>query len=275
MLRVIDQANDPGKGRDSEDRVGHRAGEGIAWIIDGATDVCAERLFPAAPSDAFWFADAVQALLEVLPARAPRTLVGALIDGLRERVEAEAGMPVERIPPGDMPSAALTWLRLDPDTRRLVFAAFPDCTAVVLPPGGPAFSIAKPPPRLDEQAQARALIAAGADIPAALRAQRAMMNRPDGYPVLSVHPEAAARLDLQTMAAPAGTRVLLCTDGFYRLVDMYGLMDDDGLIRGALEHGLAALVQRLRGFEADAADDLRFGRFKTSDDAAALLLEVA
>ena len=69
--------------------------------------------------------------------------------------------------------------------------------------------------------------------------------------------------------------MLLCTDGLYRLVDMYGLLDDDGLIRAALDHGLAPLVRRLRGFEADAADDARFGRFKTSDDAAAILVAVA
>ena len=50
--------------------------------------------------------------------------------------------------------------------------------------------------------------------------------------------------------------------------------DDDRLVRAALDQGLAALVARLRGFEADAADDVRFGRFKTSDDAAALLVAV-
>ncbi len=273
MLRVLDQANDPGRGRDSEDRPGHRAEEGIAWIIDGATDVCAARLFPEAPSDAFWFADAAHALLATLPPSRPETMVGGLIDGLRGQVEAAAGVPVGRIPAGDMPSAALTLMGVDPVSQRLVFASLADCTAIVLPPGRRGFAVEKPPPRLDEQAQARALIAAGADIPAVLRAERARMNRPDGYPVLSVHPSAARRLAIRSHEAVAGTCVLLCTDGFYRLVDMYGLLDDDGLARAALDQGLAALVRRLRGFEADAADDRRFGRFKTSDDAAALLVE--
>lgn len=275
MLRVLDQANDPGKGRDSEDRPGHRAADGVAWIIDGATDVCATRLFPEAPSDAFWFADAAHALLETLPPAPPEDVVATLIDGLRERVEAGTGAPVGGIPPGDMPSAALTLMQFDPTSKQLVFASLPDCTAIVLPPAGPAFAVDKAPPRLDEQDQARALIAAGADIPAVLRSQRAMMNRPDGYPVLSVHPSAVEGLEVRTHDAAPGTRVLLCTDGFYRLVDMYGLLDNDGLVRAALDGGLAALVERLRGFEADAADDLRFGRFKTSDDAAALLVEMA
>ena len=84
-----------------------------------------------------------------------------------------------------------------------------------------------------------------------------------------------ARLDVRTVAAVPETVVLLCTDGFYRLADMYGLYDDQALIRAARDRGLAGLVAELRGFEADAADDIRFGRFKTSDDAAALLLRVA
>lgn len=275
MLRVLDRANDPGRGRDSEDRVGDRTAEGIAWIIDGATDVCAERLFPEAPSDAFWFADAAHELLSTLPAGTPDTVVAALIDGLRRRVEARTGAPVDRIPPGDMPSAALTLATFDPSPQRLTLSGFPDCTTIVLPPAGPGFAVQSARPLVDEQARARALLAAGSDIKAALRAQRAMMNRPGGYPVLSVHAAAAGRLDRQDVSAPAGTRVLLCTDGLYRLVDMYRLLDDDGLVRAALDHGLDTLVGRLRGFEADAADDLHFGRFKTSDDAAALLLEVA
>jgi len=80
---------------------------------------------------------------------------------------------------------------------------------------------------------------------------------------------------VRTHDAASGTRVLLCTDGFYRLVDMYRLLDDEELIRSALDQGLATLLRRLRGFEADAAEDARYGRFKTSDDAAALLVEIA
>lgn len=274
MLCVLDQANDPGKGRDSEDRVGHRAGEGIAWILDGATDVCATRLFPEAPSDAFWFADAAHTVLTDLPPSQPREMAVALIDGLRRAVETRLESPAKGIPPGDMPSAALTLAIIDPVTQQMTFAGFPDCTTVVMPPAAPAFAIERARPLQDEQARARALISAGADIPATLRRQRAMMNRPDGYPVLSVHAAAADRLDVRTVDTPSGTRVLLCTDGFYRLVDMYGLLDDDGLIRAALDRGLEEMVRQLRGFEADAAEDVRFGRFKTSDDAAALLLEV-
>lgn len=274
VLRVLDQVNAPGKGRDSEDRLGCRPADDIAWILDGCTDMCAARLFPEAPSDAWRFVEDAHAGLAELPSGGPQEVVDALVERLRARVEERLAAPVEAIPPGDMPSAALTWMRLDPATQRITLAGYPDCTALVLPPAGPGYAVAKPPPRLDEQAQARALIAAGADIPSVLRAQRATMNTPGGCPVLSLHRGASTRLDLREVDAPPGTRVLLCTDGLYRLVDMYRILDDAGLLRAALADGLAALVARLRGFEADAAEDARFGRFKTSDDAAGLLLEV-
>ena len=56
MIRLLDSVNDPGRSRDSEDPVGCDPHRGLAWVIDGATNVCATRLFPATPSDAFWFA---------------------------------------------------------------------------------------------------------------------------------------------------------------------------------------------------------------------------
>lgn len=274
MLRILDSVNDPGKGRDSEDRVGSVPDQGVAWVLDGATDVCATRLIPDAPSDAYWFADTAQALLQGFGGGPSETAIAALIDGLRDTLEDRTGRPVEEVPPGDMPSAALTRLTVDADGGMLTFCGFPDCTTLILPPSGVGFAVQKPPAPRDEQQQARRLLSSGADIAAALRANRSMMNRPGGYPVLSVHSAAMDGLDRRTVRAGPGTRILLCTDGLYRLVEMYGLLDDDGLIRAACETGLGALIDRLRGFEADAADDIRFGRFKTSDDAAGLLLEL-
>lgn len=275
MIRLLDSVNDPGKGRDSEDRVGCDPARGLAWVIDGATDVCATRLFPEAPSDAFWFAGQADDLLRGAGGGAPRDMAAALIDGLCEAVERQTAAPVSAIPPGDMPSAALTLMAWEPATGALSFGGFADCTALVRRPGAAAVSVPKPASDKDEQAQARRLLSDGSDINATLRRQRAMMNRPDGYWVLSVHPEAMAGLDTHDTEAEPGTRVLLCTDGFYRLVEMYGLYDDEGLFRAAETDGLAALIGRLRGFESDAADDIRFGRFKTSDDAAALLVDLS
>lgn len=275
MIRLLDSVNDPGKGRDSEDRVGCDPARGLAWVIDGATDVCAARLFPEASSDAFWFAGRADGLLRQSADGTPSDRIAGLIDGLRRAVEDETGAPIGDIPPGDMPSAALTLVTWDRPAGRLRFAGFADCTALIRRPDAMVVAMPKPASEKDEQAQARRLLSDGSDINAALRRERAMMNRPDGYWVLSVHPEAVSGLNAHETAAEPGTRVLLCTDGFYRLVEMYGLYDDAGLFRAAETEGLAALIGRLRAFESDAAEDIRFGRFKTSDDAAALLVDLA
>ncbi|SDF74742.1 hypothetical protein [Thalassobaculum litoreum] len=274
MIRLVDSVNDPGKGRNSEDRIGCDPRRGLAWVIDGATDVCATRLFPDAPTDAFWFAEQTDRLLRHTGGGTPLDMAAALIQGLREAVERQTESPVSAIPPGDMPSAALTVTRWNRASGTLSFGGFPDCTTLVRRPGADAIAIPKPVSDKDEQAQARRLLSDGSDINATLRRQRARMNRPDGYWVLSVHAEAVVGLNTHETSAEPGTRVLLCTDGFYRLVEMYGLYDDDGLFQAAEREGLASLIGRLRGFEADAADDIPFGRFKTSDDAAALLVEL-
>jgi hypothetical protein len=63
------------------------------------------------------------------------------------------------------------------------------------------------------------------------------------------------------------------SDGFYRLVSPYGRYTDEGLIDAVMDRGLGALMRELREMEASPEDDARIGRFKTSDDATALLVE--
>ena len=46
----------------NEDRIGQASG--LAWVIDGATDVAAERLLPGG-SDAAWLAEALDAELRI------------------------------------------------------------------------------------------------------------------------------------------------------------------------------------------------------------------
>ena len=103
---------------------------------------------------------------------------------------------------------------------------------------------------------------------------RAIHNTRNGYWVFGVQPEAADHIVHQSCDAPPGTKALVMTDGFYRLVSPYGRYTDEGLIDAVLERGLGALMRELREMEASPEDDAKIGRFKTSDDATALLVEV-
>ena len=77
------------------------------------------------------------------------------------------------------------------------------------------------------------------------------------------------------MKAEAGALLLLATDGFLALAANYDAYDAGGLIAAAKSRGLTALGEELRAIEAADAGGDRFPRFKTSDDATALLLQLA
>ena len=76
------------------------------------------------------------------------------------------------------------------------------------------------------------------------------------------------------MGIEKGAHLLLATDGLLALVSDYGAYDAAGLLQAAKEKGLAALGEELRAIENGDADGNKFARFKKSDDATALLLQV-
>jgi hypothetical protein len=67
----------------------------------------------------------------------------------------------------------------------------------------------------------------------------------------------------------------MASDGFFALVSDYGRYSVDELMSAAQERGLAALGKELRAIEAADPKGLSFPRFKSSDDATALLLSLA
>ena len=56
-------------------------------------------------------------------------------------------------------------------------------------------------------------------------------------------------------------------------MELSSVPTDAELLAKANEKGLGFLLDELRGMESSSADDAAIGRFKTSDDATALLLE--
>jgi hypothetical protein len=102
-----------------------------------------------------------------------------------------------------------------------------------------------------------------------LRAGRAKRNRPDGYSILECSRDALAMPEVTALGWPE--EVLLCTDGYYRAVDHYGLYDSARLL-DASKRGVASVLAELRDVEAQDPDCLRYPRFKPADDATAVML---
>jgi hypothetical protein len=255
-----------------DDRYVFDEAAGWACVIDGATDVGPVRVFAHGESDAAVFAEIfAQALIAEQPgAASPRDYFARVVERLRDQAGKASRMPLGDAPRASLPTAAATWIRVR--QGRLEGVTLGDTLAIVLRPDGSIDVIGEPSKPAEEQARAQKVMSRTPEERKAwLQQVRAIHNTDRGYWVFGVQPEAAGRIIHQSVAAPAGARVLLMTDGFYRLVSPYGRYDDRSLIEAAIARGLGPLMQELRALEADPGDDARIGRFKTSDDATALL----
>ena len=109
---------------------------------------------------------------------------------------------------------------------------------------------------------------------ARLLSGRARRNTAGGYGILECNPACVGFAE--TCELPPAARILLCTDGFYRAVDHYGLCSDHDLLRrSASEAGLKQVMTEIRSIEREDGDCRRFPRLKPGDDATALSLLVA
>lgn len=282
-MKLIDSLSSPGsklgggmKAGTGDDRYAFDEAGGWACVIDGATDVGPVRVFAAAESDAARYAEIFASEITLRPAdprESPQAWFARLLPRLRAAVEREAKIPLKDAPRASYPTAAATWVR----ARRGMIegATLGDSIAIVATPDGQVSVFGETGKAADEQGRAKHVMALTPEERLKwLRDVRNLHNTAKGYWVFGVQPEAGAHIAYQSAPAPAGTRVLVMTDGFYRLVSPYGRYTHAGLIEAVNQRGLGALMTELRGMEAEPEDDARIGRIKTSDDATALLLEV-
>lgn len=302
----------------NEDRAG--VGRTTAWVIDGATDVLAERLLPGS-SDAAWFAgeldQALSSTLAGLDALNPLvSIVPTITHDLSERFAATRQRPVDR--PHEKPSAAAVIVRLS--GTRLEAVSLGDCSLIHLPVDGPttardlfrgeadrdadadvraaaaALRDARRASRTPPQSEQRfgASVAATADEPACdvverdpptvdairpelmplLQKNRGLMNREDGYGIFSIDPPPERFIAQASADLKPGDRLLLASDGFMRLVDVFHRYDLESLAQAIDEKGLIALFAELRRIEQDDADGSNRPRAKCHDDATAILLTI-
>jgi hypothetical protein len=255
----------------------------VAWVIDGATDIGDEPLVDPL-SDAAWLARTVgdwfTANADALPAN-----LEEIVPGLTEHVAQKFARLHHRPPVGrfEHPSAAGLAIRLE--GAELAYLSVGDCTLLVQTPGGATvrYGVAEDEAGDAWLAQHLSTAAASPHGDAAtlragllpvLRQARERMNLSPGYGVFSITAPPPDYVLSGRVPLAAGTRILLASDGFMRLVDVFNLFTVDALLDATIERGVAAMIDILREAEQSDAACRRFARAKCSDDASALLATV-
>lgn len=119
---------------------------------------------------------------------------------------------------------------------------------------------------------ARTLLAMNeADRMAGLRSERASQNTNE-YWVFGLDPIAAAHVQSASIAATAGTEIIMMTDGLYRLIDPYRTHSGADMFAVARADGLNGLIRSLRAYEATSEGGVRI---KARDDACAVWLRLS
>jgi hypothetical protein len=257
-----------------------------AWVLDGVTGINDRALLPG-PTDAAWFVaqvqDALPGLLAAMPERPVVDLIVRLVEALAARQKA-AWLSPAGADGCEAPAASFMLVRQLGDDIEI--ARLGDCLMLLESVDGniqllddPALSAIE----ADLKARIIALRSQGITDEAAVRSQmmpflrdvRRRRNIAGGYGVLAADRACLDLLQIDRFPAVDLRNILLVSDGYYRLVDVYRAMSDADLVRRTAEAGAESLLAELRAIEAADRYGFRHPRLKMADDATALMLKRA
>jgi serine/threonine protein phosphatase PrpC len=281
VLNVIDRVSiSSPNAAINEDAVG--ATSSAAWAIDGATGVSDRPPLVAGTTDAAWLAGALNAALHAAFAAPQPQPMRTLAD-----VEAQLRtdfLAVDRTPAtpaSHQPTAALAVAALQEQTLHLL--GIGDCRIIYEEHTGEVGEFnpsAIGPVEALIIAERRRLMTEypGEDpwprLKAFIRPFRERANQEGGYSI--VHPTRpwTTRIVRQTRERRKIQRLLLLSDGLYRLVDVFAAVTVTGLMQAAVAKGLSTLSSELRALEDQDRDCTKYPRVKTYDDTSGVLIAV-
>jgi len=279
-LTMLDSLSTPGNPDKLNDDAYCATGN-FAAVLDGATSL-GDPLLPG-PSDAAWVATCgAERLAHHSESCQGRDLLRVALADVEARFVSERLRAPEAV--YELPMASLMMVQPTSEAELTAFW-FGDCGALVKRPGEPVGIVGDAfTKRAGESGSAAALGAANGVSPAgnwnrtefltALRESRNRYNGGGGVWVFCPDVRCAEHAKTSTMSAPPSTLVLLASDGFLALATDYALYDAEALLQAASARGLDALLAELRAIENEDPGGDRFPRFKTSDDATAILLRI-
>ncbi|MCF8566688.1 protein phosphatase 2C domain-containing protein [Alicyclobacillus tolerans] len=251
----------------------HFAGAGVSGVSSGPEDSL------EASTDAHWFA---RSIVRHLPAalHGGLDLSAAMQHTLAAVRDSVSHIDFRALQAFEQPSAAVAVVRWN--AREVEYLAMGDCFIALQNGEGPVEVVTDDRiARFDalaidavtslQREESLTLTEAKQRVLPILQANRSKMNQPNGYPILSLDGQGLA--DAKTGVYARGdfeTKVLLCSDGFARTVDVFQVQTWEQLLRP--EVGLHGVLQDLRRMEQGDAQCSEFPRLKAHDDATAVLI---
>ena len=278
VLRLLESLSLPGDpAKPNEDAFGHCMV--AALVLDGATPL-GDPLMPGL-SDAAWIAQfgARRLMAHLKDGDAPRDALTHALADTDKSFTALRRHPIQE--KWQTPCASM--MMVAETLEGIEFLWFGDCAALIAE--GSQVSVigetiakrgqeaARAKSWAKERNQSSTLGIHRRDMLDRHRAARNHINSGRHW-LFSPDVRAAAHVSHAARQLESGALVLLASDGFLALVSDYGAYTVDGLTAAARQKGLAALGAELRAIEDADADAENFPRFKKSDDATALLIQV-
>jgi len=272
LLESLTLPGDPAKANEDAFAISATA----ALVLDGATPL-GPSLLPG-PSDAAWIAQfgARRLMAHLNDGEAPQDALALALGDTQKSFLGLSRKPIRekwQTPCASMMMVAET----DAGTE---FRWFGDCAAIILQDGALTLVGEAMAARKREAGRAR-LVAqeikkSSTDRDAMLPLLRAGRNRINSGSHWLFSPDARAALHVsyQTENFAPGALLLLASDGFMALASDYDAYEIAGLMAAAKDKGLAVLGAELRAIENADPQGEKFARFKTSDDATALVIEI-
>ncbi|HET7087000.1 MAG TPA: hypothetical protein VFI23_19690 [Rhizomicrobium sp.] len=277
--------------RINEDQIGYTSANGLcaAWIIDGATPLRDARYVVAEgyENDVVWFVRSASRALQqyALNGSTPADIIESAMIDVADQYRRAVGA-IDHVPPEDRPVAALAWIRgtSKGSEVQLEAAAFADCKIIVVRPGHAPVLLLDDGGRLDARVQRQVadLQCSGAAsmdavkhalLPSLLQGRRAQNTKPSAK-ILGLDPTSIANLRHESISIQGSFHLLLCSDGIFRLVDVYKQMTLVEFVETALKSGPELLLKKLRSIEARDRECHAYPRVKPSDDASILVLRL-
>jgi hypothetical protein len=250
-------------------------------VLDGASSVAQQNYIDQDAGDAAWFVRRFAADFGAALAGhgSQEQLVRRALDATRAAFEDRTAG--HAAPVYAWPIAAMTWIRILPGrgASELILYCLGDCKTLLLRPDGSTQDL-DPYVNPQEAVVADAIAALareGVSDPRArrerllpmLRRRREEQNTAPSPEALCVAPAGPFAARRHSVRVEPGCLLLVMTDGFYRLVQPYGLHTDASLARACARDGLDAMLAALRAHEHAAGAGTGLA-VKQADDASAV-----